>query len=147
MTIISPKAAALQIAIEMPSEDKPRTALKGRHPDAQCRTAALRARNHQRHLVGRPEVRAAERREQMRGAELGSVGCALLEDFGLIDVTPDPEHKDRGATADSEQHPPGHGFRQHPVKRGIDDGGSAPVRSLGLPLSARRLVGLIQGTT
>ena len=32
----------------------------------------------------------------MRGADLGSVGRALLEDLGLIDVTPDQNTKTAG---------------------------------------------------
>src|SRR5208282_486227 len=56
--------------------------------------------------------------------------CAIssaAEDFGLLDVTADPEYQTRRQQADREQNAPGDRLGQKRVERDIDEGRGAPA--------------------
>src|SRR3954471_7024928 len=52
---------------------------------------------------------------------------SLAEDFGLLDVTADPEYQTCRQQADREQNAPGDRLGQKRVERGIDEGRGAPA--------------------
>src|SRR5947209_10299451 len=73
-------------------------------------------------------MRPPERGEQMAEANRRAISGAA-EDFGLLDVTADPEYQSCRQQADREQNAPGDRLGQKRVERGIEEGRSAPADS------------------
>ena len=71
-------------------------------------------------------MRSPERSEQMADANRLAISSAA-ENFGLLDVTADPENQTCRQQTDREQDTPGDRLGQKRVERGIDKGRGAPA--------------------
>ena len=72
-------------------------------------------------------MRPAERGEQMADADRRAIAPSVAEDFGLLDVTADPEDQTCRQQADREQNAPGDRLGQKRVERGVDERRGAPA--------------------